>query len=1126
MANLMYSTNGVTWITSTTVHVPDAGGSTLFSRNLEANNIKSVAYSNNIGGWVAAGDNGLIYKQASNTNLNNVNIAYQKIGIDWTTQDPRYLVSGLNINSISYGNGFWAAGLDTGYIHNSTDAISWSPQTGNMGARDVWAISYGNGAFVAAGAFGLMSFSTNTVNWTTMPATGGFGSTAIRGITYGNNLWVAVGDAGQLRSATTTNNVSWTWTTRTTNTGTKTINSIAYGNGAFVAVGNNTGTTQTILRSDATAVTWTTINAPMNGTLYSVAYGNGVFVAGGINGALGVSTDGTTWISKSTPFSPSTARVLSIVYTGSAWLFCTSTVGNFYYSTDLITWTTTSLGAVDTNTMSYGNDIVAVGGTTNSQAIFTSKNSAALNASSIYSHNNDILSISSDKKVYNSKDMISYNAINLTWTTQNSLNFNNGNIYFNISYGNGLWFAGGEAGMARKSTDTITWTTINANFGNSIMYCSLYTNPYWLIGGGGTRGGSGPLLTIFNSDFTSILTYTSTTLSIGNNSISGIAYGQGKWVIVASAGKISYSLDTSTWTTATATFGVSDIYSIAYGNSVFVASAINGRMSKSTDGISWATITPTVSTFPTTININSVVYGSGIWVAAGNSNSIRTSTDLLTWATRTGTFVGPYTASTNHILSVSYGNGFWMASNDAGRISVSSDGISWVTQSTTLGYTALNAVAYGNGIFGIVSAWSTISQSIPATVYMSKADVLKNNPTTPINSYYSNPAKNINVLVGNSGYIYTSDSTYDPNAFYPINTGINDDFYKITWSTNTATSGGIWEMIGGYSQYTSTNLITWTTVSNFPSYSKVVNLSRSDLTSTKIATGSMVSNTLAIAYGNGLWAALGDASYAKTSTDTITWVSTNMNFGQTRIRGIAYGNGTWVAVGYGTGVTPVFRSTNGTAWTTLSNPPSGTQFICVEYGNGKFVAGQPQSLSSSTNGIDWVLPSNNIFSYSIVYGLGYGNGNWVAAASNGLLGLSTDALSWTTINSNFGTSTIMSVFYGNNLWMATGFNSQIRVSTDFITWITRDAGFSSTSILYKTIYSGGFWMVGSDSNGLTKKSTDTINWTTLTKSSTFTAISIAYGNGIFLSASDNGYIDKIQFNYKYYYNGPNDIISS
>jgi len=798
----MYSTNGITWITSTTVHVPDAGGSTLFSRNLEANNIKSVAYSNNLGGWVAAGDNGLIYKQASNTNLNNVNVVYQKLGIDWTTQDPRYLVAGLNINSIAYGNGFWAAGLDTGYIHNSTDAISWSLQTGNMGIRDVWSVSYGNGAFVAAGGSGAMSFSTNTITWTTMPAAGAFGSTAIRGITYGNNLWVAAGDNGQIRSATTTNNISWTWTTRTTNTGSKTIYSVAYGNGAFVAVGNTTGPNQTILRSDATAVTWTTINAPMGGILYSVAYGNGVFVAGGNNGALGVSTDGTTWISKSTPFNPSTARVVSIVYTGSVWLFCTSTVGNFYYSTDLITWTTTSLGAVDTNTMSYGNGIIAVGGTTNSQAIFTSKNSVALNASSIYSHNNNILSISSDKKVYTSIDMVNHNLVNLTWTTQNS--FNSGNVYFNISYGNGVWFAGGQDDLTRRSTDTISWTTINASFGNTDVFCSLYANGIWVLAGGTSKGGSSPKLVTFDSNLTSAnLTYTSTTLSIGNNAISGIAYGQGRWVIAASAGKSSYSTDTSTWTTGTMTFGTTDIYSIAYGNGVFVASGANGRMAKSADGVTWATITPAVSTFPTNININSVAYGSGIWVAVGNSNSIRTSTDLLTWATRTGTFVGPYTSSTNHIFSVSYGNGFWMASNDAGRISVSYDGISWVTQSTTLGSGNLNSIAYGNGIFGIVS-----SQPM---VYSSKADILKNNPTTPINSYYSNPAKNINVLVGDNGYIYTSDSTYDANAFYPINTGISDNFKKITWSTYTSSGIQRWLMIGNNSSYYSTDLITWIT---------------------------------------------------------------------------------------------------------------------------------------------------------------------------------------------------------------------------------------------------------------------------------------------------------------------------
>lgn len=808
----MYSTNGITWITSTTVHVPDAGGSTLFSRNLEANNIKSVAYSNNLGQWVAVGDNGLIYKQALNANLNNVNVVYQKLGIDWTTQDPRYLATGLAINSIAYGNGYWVAGLDSGYIHNSTDAISWSPQTGNITVSNVSAVGYGSGAFIAGAAGGRMSFSTNTINWTTGTTALSFGSNNIFGISYANGTWTIVGQSATIRTGTTTDNISWTWQARTANSNLN-LNSVAYGNNAWViATSSASSRTDVIRRSTDNGVTWTTVNHPVAQTLNAVAYGNGVFVAGGGSssaGTLSSSTDGQTWITRPISAGAAPNAFTSIVYTGSAWIASAAgtTVGPVYYSTDLITWITSTV-VVAGISLAYGNGTIAYGGSANSTAMFTSKNSVALNASSIYSHNKDILSISSDKKVYNSRDMISYNTINLTWTTQNSLNFNNANIYFTIAYGNGLWFAGGEVNMARVSTDTITWTTVNANFGNSTMYCSLYTNPYWLIGGGGTRGGTGPLLTIFNSNFTGSLTYTSTTLSVGNNSISGIAYGQGKWVIIASTGKSSYSTDTSTWTTGTMTFGTTDILSIAYGNGVFVASGANGRMAKSADGVTWATITPAVSTFPINININSVAYGSGIWVAVGNSNSIRTSTDLLTWATRTGTFVGPYTASTNHIFSVSYGNGFWMASNDAGRISVSSDGISWITQSTTLGYTALNAIAYGNGIFGIVSSWLG---AIPATVYMSKADILKNNPTTPINSYYSNPAKNINVLVGDNGYIYTSDSLYNANAFYPINTGINDNFKKITWSTYTSSGIQRWLMIGNNSSYYSTDLITWIT---------------------------------------------------------------------------------------------------------------------------------------------------------------------------------------------------------------------------------------------------------------------------------------------------------------------------
>ena len=56
---------------------------------------------------------------------------------------------------------------------------------------------------------------------------------------------------------------------------------------------------------------------------------------------------------------------------------------------------------------------------------------------------------------------------------------------------------------------------------------------------------------------------------------------------------------------------------------------------------------------------------------------------------------------------------------------------------------------------------------------------------------------------------------------------------------------------------------------------------------------------LSIAYDNNLWVAGGYSGQLRTSTDAITWVTQNSNFGNTKINSIAYGNNLWAIVGAG-----------------------------------------------------------------------------------------------------------------------------------------------------------------------------------------------------------------------------------
>src|SRR5690606_38234663 len=150
--------------------------------------------------------------------------------------------------------------------------------------------------------------------------------------------------------------------------------------------------------------------------------------------------------------------------------------------------------------------------------------------------------------------------------------------------------------------------------------------------------------------------------------------------------------------------------------------------------------------------------------------------------------------------------------------------------------------------------------------------------------------------------------------------------------------------------------------------------------------------------------------------------------------GVAYGNGLWVAVGAkGT----ILTSTNGTSWTGRS---SGTtnNLNTVAYGNGLSVAGGDSgTIRTSTNGTSWTSRSggtrNNL--NTVAFGIGL----WVAVGASGTILTSTNGTSWTARSSGT-TNHLNPVAYGIGLWVAVGANGTILTSTNGTSWTSRTSG--------------------------------------------------------------------------------------
>jgi hypothetical protein len=167
----------------------------------------------------------------------------------------------------------------------------------------------------------------------------------------------------------------------------------------------------------------------------------------------------------------------------------------------------------------------------------------------------------------------------------------------------------------------------------------------------------------------------------------------------------------------------------------------------------------------------------------------------------------------------------------------------------------------------------------------------------------------------------------------------------------------------------------------------------------KIQTATGLYKLSSIAYGNGRWVIGGfyggDGNTMATSiNDGVSWsgikgdISTGTGL-NTEVTGVAFGNGRWGAVGNSTRY--FAYSANGTAWTPVQEVGSIIVNLgCIAYGNGRWVVGSKNpnggnftANASETNLFSWT-GGGSISGFSLVKGLAYANGLWIAAGSGGI----------------------------------------------------------------------------------------------------------------------------------------------
>ena len=160
------------------------------------------------------------------------------------------------------------------------------------------------------------------------------------------------------------------------------------------------------------------------------------------------------------------------------------------------------------------------------------------------------------------------------------------------------------------------------------------------------------------------------------------------------------------------------------------------------------------------------------------------------------------------------------------------------------------------------------------------------------------------------------------------------------------------------------------------------------------------------AYGEGIWIVFSEATgqtYATSKDRGVTWTPQTLPYGFA-IDEVAYGNGVWAAVGAGNGRVQrhIATTEDGTTWDWVSN--AAANWTDVEFGLGKFVAlSAPGAISTSSDGRTWTeaayplpAPTSGI-TWASVTG---GPDGYVAVGHKGSAGYSAysaDAITWKSV---------------------------------------------------------------------------------------------------------------------------------
>ena len=221
-----------------------------------------------------------------------------------------------------------------------------------------------------------------------------------------------------------------------------------------------------------------------------------------------------------------------------------------------------------------------------------------------------------------------------------------------------------------------------------------------------------------------------------------------------------------------------------------------------------------------------------------------------------------------------------------------------------------------------------------------------------------------------------------------------------------------------------------------------------------------------VAYGNGIFVAVGVGLTIMTSVDGSHWVNRSSEI-TNNIANINFSTETYAVGGDELTIALTDKSP-----AELPAPNSPMCLHAVVFGNGDFVAvGDSGEILASPNGEHWAAPITGL---SVrLNAIAWGNPCFVAVGDGGKILTSLNGLTWTPINS--GTmENLLGVAYGNGLFTAVGEGGVILTSGNGKEWNSQleDGGVTMTTIAF----GNGIFMASSK----TTQNSGGLKWQTLT----------------------------------------------